>query len=363
MKQNIKSLVSGIVIGTLLTGGAAYAKGKIELLEAHYSDIKIFVNDQRINPKDIEGNTVEPFIVDGTTYLPIRAVGEALDKYVSWDGATNSVYLMDKPQPTQTPTPTATPSPEQTPAPTATPEPTKKPAPDDYTYTLDRILQISGYRENAIKGEITTAWDSDEPNATFTAKMRCNNGGLADYIDCEIVLTEVISTADSGFTGYFDVSMNGDARHLGIKGTVLLDDGKLSLHTEGYDYRLVAMLPETEEESKADLVTFYSLKAIKLDGEKSSGLIGLDFSEDPTNPTFNGTVTVGEQKYTVTLDEVTSVANNQIEGFFTVTCDEKTVVNRANGTIGSLSVPLGDVMTLSIDGAFDITLRVVEIGY
>ena len=357
MKQNIKSLASGIIIGTLLTGGVTYAKGKIELLEAHYSDIKIFVNDQRINPKDIEGNTVEPFIVDGTTYLPIRAVGEALDKYVTWDGATNSVYLMDKPNPTQTPTP------EQTPAPTATPEPTEQPAPGDYTYTLDRILQISGYTEDAIKGKITTAWDSDKPNATFTAKMRCNNGGLADYIDCEIVLTEVISTNDNGFTGYFDVSMNGDVRHLGIKGTVTKDGAKLSLHTEPYDYRLVAMLPEAEEASNADIVTFYSLQAIKLDGKKSSGLIGLDFSEDRSTPTFSGTVAVGEEKYAVTLDEVTSVANNQINGLFTVTCDGETVVTRANGTIGDLSAPLGDVMDLTIDGFSTIQLRVVEIGY
>ena len=39
----------------------------------------------------------EPFIYNGTTYLPIRAVGEAVGKQVSWDGRTNTVYLGDSP--------------------------------------------------------------------------------------------------------------------------------------------------------------------------------------------------------------------------------------------------------------------------
>ena len=35
----------------------------------------------------------EPFIYDGTTYLPVRAVGEAVGKTVGWDGKTNTVTL------------------------------------------------------------------------------------------------------------------------------------------------------------------------------------------------------------------------------------------------------------------------------
>ncbi len=359
MKQNIKSLVSGIVIGTVLTGGITFAKTGAEALEAYYSNIKIYINGTEIEPKDVNGNTVEPFIVNGTTYLPVRAVGEALDKDVRWDGSTNSVYLTDK---KEIPQPTATPMPTATPAPTATPKPTEKPAPTQYSYTTKQILQISGYKEDAIKGELSIAWDDSETNAVFTANMRCNNGGLADYIDCEIVLTEVLSTDVNGFTGYFDVSMNGNLRHNDIKGTVTVDGAKLSLHTEEYDYRLVAMLP-IEEESKTDLVTFYSLKAIKLNGEKASGLIGLDFSEDRSNPTFSGTVTVGEMKYTLQIDEILSVSDHQIEGTFSVFCDGEPVVTKANGTIKDLSAPLGDVMNVEIEGFSTLTLRVVEIGY
>ena len=364
MKHNLKSLVSGILIGTVITGGIAFAKTGFESLEAYYSNIKIYINGTEIDPKDANGNTVEPFIVDGTTYLPVRAIGEALDKEVHWDGATASVYLTDKAQPTPLPTatPEPTPTPTATPSPTATPKPTEKPAPAQYSYTTKQILQISGYKEDAIKGELSTAWNDTDTNAVFTAKMRCNNGGLADYVDCEIVLTETISTKQNGFTGYFDVSMNGNVRHQDIKGTVTVDGDKLSLHTEEYDYRLIAMLT-TEEKSKTDLVTFYGLQAIKLNGEKASGLISLDFSEGPENHTFHGTVTAGEQQYTITLDEITAVSDNQIDGIFTVICNGEIIVNKAIGTLGDLSAPLGDVMNLSIEGFPTLNLRVVEIAY
>jgi hypothetical protein len=38
---------------------------------------------------------VEPFVSDGTTYLPVRAIADALGKNVSWDNATKSVYIDD----------------------------------------------------------------------------------------------------------------------------------------------------------------------------------------------------------------------------------------------------------------------------
>jgi len=52
---------------------------------------------KRLPPKDGNGNIVDPFVVDGTTYLPVRAVSEALGKTVTWDGATATVYIGQKP--------------------------------------------------------------------------------------------------------------------------------------------------------------------------------------------------------------------------------------------------------------------------
>lgn len=57
-----------------------------------------------ITPKDTNGKVVEPFIVDGTTYLPIRAVSEALGKDVYWNGQTNTVYINENPAAVPEPT-------------------------------------------------------------------------------------------------------------------------------------------------------------------------------------------------------------------------------------------------------------------
>jgi hypothetical protein len=58
-----------------------------------YRDIKLYVDGELITPKDANNNVVEPFIYNGTTYLPIRAIGEALGKDVEWEGSTNSVFI------------------------------------------------------------------------------------------------------------------------------------------------------------------------------------------------------------------------------------------------------------------------------
>jgi len=44
-------------------------------------------------PTDANGNVVEPFIYNGTTYLPVRAVANAFGKDVKWDGKNAIVYI------------------------------------------------------------------------------------------------------------------------------------------------------------------------------------------------------------------------------------------------------------------------------
>lgn len=55
--------------------------------------VTIYVDDQKINPGDSNGNPVEPMLYNGTTYLPIRAVSAALNVPIAWDGTTSSAYL------------------------------------------------------------------------------------------------------------------------------------------------------------------------------------------------------------------------------------------------------------------------------
>jgi hypothetical protein len=47
-------------------------------IEATYRDIKIVLFGNEITPTDVNGNPVEPVIIDGTTYRPLRGVLESL---------------------------------------------------------------------------------------------------------------------------------------------------------------------------------------------------------------------------------------------------------------------------------------------
>ena len=82
------ALCAGMVSSTALAANTIYKNIRVE-----YSGIKLVVDGQTVVPKDANGKTVEPFIYNGTTYLPVRAVGNAVGKKVKWDGNSRTVYL------------------------------------------------------------------------------------------------------------------------------------------------------------------------------------------------------------------------------------------------------------------------------
>lgn len=84
---------------TTNNGSGITPSGK-KTIEVDYVDIKLVVNGKEVTPKDVNGNVVEPFAYQGTTYLPVRAVGEALGKTVRWEGEAKTVHLGELPQAT-----------------------------------------------------------------------------------------------------------------------------------------------------------------------------------------------------------------------------------------------------------------------
>lgn len=94
MKLNFKSMVLGCVIGATVVGAIpAMGYDGVRTIQAVFKNIKICVDGVQMTPRDTAGKEVEPFIYNGTTYLPVRAVGEAVGKEVTYDGSTNTVYL------------------------------------------------------------------------------------------------------------------------------------------------------------------------------------------------------------------------------------------------------------------------------
>ena len=57
------------------------------------TDFTVVVDGVTQTFKDVNGDTVYPLLYDGTTYLPVRAIGKLMGKTVSWDSSTNTVTL------------------------------------------------------------------------------------------------------------------------------------------------------------------------------------------------------------------------------------------------------------------------------
>lgn len=99
-KSNVKSFVIGSACTAVLaTSVVGFASGGVtKTIEAFYNNVKLVVDGRPVSlGNDLSGNKIEPFIYKGTTYLPVRAVGEALNKKVDWDGETQTVYIGEIP--------------------------------------------------------------------------------------------------------------------------------------------------------------------------------------------------------------------------------------------------------------------------
>ena len=95
MKKNTRKWMLAAVIAVVSLCGTAFAASTVttKMIEVNYMGIRIVVDGKEITPTDANGKAVEPFASSGTTYLPVRAIGEALGKEVTWDGETATVYV------------------------------------------------------------------------------------------------------------------------------------------------------------------------------------------------------------------------------------------------------------------------------
>ncbi len=87
---NTVNLTSG---GTKSCAASFLSTYTVVETRATYCDIKITLNGEILHIANAQGESVEPFIIDGTTYLPLRAVAAALGLSVEWNGETNSISL------------------------------------------------------------------------------------------------------------------------------------------------------------------------------------------------------------------------------------------------------------------------------
>lgn len=160
----------------------------VKQLTAYYTSggktISIYINGTKLTPKDGNGKVVDPFTVDGTTYLPVRAIAEALGKDVKWDGAAASVKIDDK---------------------------------DDGKLNLPKVV-------NDANAKLTTAVDANGNRTdSLDYKFTVDSNAVGEWEFYDTYFTEDIETK---FTP-------NDAPHhmlINLYGVSLYDDGSMVLH-------------------------------------------------------------------------------------------------------------------------------------
>lgn len=93
MSKTVKGFLLGVICTLLLVNGVIFAAGTMTLKDVKVGGVTLVVDGQKVNPKNANGDAVEPLIYKGTTYLPVRAVADALKKPVYWDGPNYTVYV------------------------------------------------------------------------------------------------------------------------------------------------------------------------------------------------------------------------------------------------------------------------------
>lgn len=102
MRKQIQGYITGVLTTALFVGGVAYAKSGQENITANYDNYKVYIDNTLADLKDANGTTVEPFVYNGTTYLPVRGVAQAMGAQVTYDGLSKSIYIWDKMVPGET---------------------------------------------------------------------------------------------------------------------------------------------------------------------------------------------------------------------------------------------------------------------
>ncbi len=78
--------------------GSAYAAVKLEPINAWFNKSVAFVlQGERWQPKDGSGKALDPITYNGATYLPVRALSEALRVPIEYDGTAQIIYIGGKP--------------------------------------------------------------------------------------------------------------------------------------------------------------------------------------------------------------------------------------------------------------------------
>ncbi|HEX9060907.1 MAG TPA: copper amine oxidase N-terminal domain-containing protein [Clostridia bacterium] len=89
MKRDFKIFITGFIIASILMFSiSGFAEGLKKSILVTLNDVKLKVNGKKVE--------ADNFLYNGTTYVPLRAVANMLNKEVTWDGGSKTVGIDDK---------------------------------------------------------------------------------------------------------------------------------------------------------------------------------------------------------------------------------------------------------------------------
>lgn len=91
--KNYKHLCIALGLSLVCGTGMVSATSGSKTVQATYRDMKITYNGATKIVTDVNGNVVEPFAINGTTYVPLRGVSQILGINANWDGPSNTIAL------------------------------------------------------------------------------------------------------------------------------------------------------------------------------------------------------------------------------------------------------------------------------
>ena len=95
----ILSAVLALVVLLGAVGSAVAAESGMKTVDKtlYYPDVNVTLDGEELVLTTEQGQVLEPFLMDGSTYLPVRAVAEAAGLYVDWDEGKTEVKLSTRP--------------------------------------------------------------------------------------------------------------------------------------------------------------------------------------------------------------------------------------------------------------------------
>ena len=89
----MKKLICTMTLAALLCGAASAANGSYTVSAELSPDITVKIDGVERIFYNAQGKEIHPISYAGTTYVPIRSIGELMDKNVNWDEATSTATI------------------------------------------------------------------------------------------------------------------------------------------------------------------------------------------------------------------------------------------------------------------------------